>query len=61
LILSNQEIINDALAKVSHEVSEKSKNFEELLMNLCDKIEKSYQENKTGLTSILFEKLGFDF
>jgi F0F1-type ATP synthase membrane subunit b/b' len=61
LIRNNQEIINDALAKVNHEVNEKSRNFEELITNLCSKIEKYYQKNKTGLTSILFEKLGFDF
>ena len=61
VIYKNQEIINDASAKVSKEVSEKSKNFEELVKNLCSKIEKDYQENKGGLTSLLFEKLGFDF
>ncbi len=60
-IYKNQEIINEALAKVSKEVSENSENFEELLKNLCNKIEKYYQENKEGLSSILFEKLGFDF
>ncbi len=57
----NQEIINEALAKVSKEVSANSENFEERLKNLCNKIEKYYQENKEGLSSSLFEKLGFDF
>jgi len=61
VIYKNQEIINDASAKVSKEVSEKSKNFEELVKNLCSKIEKDYQDNKEGLTGLLFEKLGFDF
>jgi len=61
IIYKNQEIINDALAKVSKEVSEKSENFEELLKDLCHNIEKYYQENKTGLANKLFEKLGFDF
>ena len=61
IIYKNQEIINDASAKVSKEVSEKSKNFEELVKNLCNKIERDYRNNKEGLTSLLFEKLGFDF
>lgn len=61
IIYKNQEIIYDASAKVSKEVSEKSNNFEVLVKNLCNKIEKDYQDNKEGLTSILFEKLGFDF
>jgi len=60
-IYKNQEIINEALAKVSKEVSNNSENFEEQLKNLCNKIEKYYQENKEGLSSLLFEKLGFDF
>ena len=60
-IYTNQEIINDALAKVSNKVKENSENFEELLKNLCNKIVKYYQENKEGLTSLIFEKLGFDF
>jgi F0F1-type ATP synthase membrane subunit b/b' len=61
IIYKNQEIINEALAKVSKEVHEKSEDFEELIKDLCNKIEKHYRENKTGLTSKLFEKLGFDF
>jgi F0F1-type ATP synthase membrane subunit b/b' len=61
LIHKNQEIINDALAKVSKEISKKSENFEELLTVLCNKIEKYYYENKTELTRKLLEKLGFDF
>ncbi len=61
IIYKNQEIVNDASAKVSKEVSEKSKNFEELVKILCNKIEKDYQDNKEGLTSLIFEKLGFDF
>lgn len=61
IIYKNQEIINEASAKVSKEVSAKSKSFEELVKNLCSKIEKDYQDNKKGLTSLLFEKLGFDF
>ncbi|NVM18014.1 MAG: hypothetical protein HWN80_09875 [Candidatus Lokiarchaeota archaeon] len=60
-IYKNQEIINTALAKVSTKINEKSVNFEELLTNLCNNIVKYYQENKEGLTSLLFEKLGFDF
>ncbi|GAF87807.1 unnamed protein product, partial [marine sediment metagenome] len=54
----NQEIINEALAKASKDISENSEIFEELLKNLCNKIEKYYQENKEGLSSLLFEKLG---
>lgn len=61
IIFKNQEIINEALAKVSKEVSENSEDFEELLKNLCIKIEKYYQENKEGLSNLIFEKLGFDF
>ena len=61
IIYKNQEIINNASAKVSKEVSEKSKIFDELVKNLCNKIEKNYRNNKEGLTSLLFEKLGFDF
>jgi len=61
IIYKNQQIINNASAKVSKEVSEKSKNFGELVKNLCNKIKKDYQNNKEGLTSLLLEKLGFDF
>jgi hypothetical protein len=57
----NQEIINNALATVSKKMTEKSDNFEELLMNLCSKIEKYYDEHKEDLTISIFEKLGFDF
>ena len=61
VIYKNQEIINNALTKVSKAVKEKSDNFEELLMNLCNDIEKYYIEKKEELTKLLFEKIGFDF
>jgi F0F1-type ATP synthase membrane subunit b/b' len=61
IINRNQEIINKALAKISEEVNQKGSHFEELLKNLCNDIENYYQNNKEGLTSIIFEKLGFDF
>lgn len=58
---NNQEIINNALKTVSEKVSEESDKFEELLMNLRNKIEKYYYENKEDLINSIFRELGFDF
>lgn len=60
-IRNNQEIINNALATVSKKGKEESIKFEELLMNLCNKIEKYYYENREVLINSIFKELGFDF
>ena len=58
---NNQKIIDNALKTVSKKVSEESVKFEELLTNLCNKIEKFYYENKEDLINSIFKELGFDF
>ena len=61
MVYKNQENFNTALTRVSKEVRDKSGGFEELLKDLCVKIERYYLENKKGLTNLLIDKIGFEF